>query len=638
MGMLKPFLAGTGAALASEEADAGVIWKNGKSFIEGWNGGPKGIDRFRDEFLGTGEGNHLYTFGHYLGDIRPTAIKYRNDRQKEYDTEANTEVLNTPLVKEMESDKNQFVSLAYGNAPPYVMPFNHYKNLVNTALGMFGKNIEGAQAYIVGKIRERSVAQQSHLRKLEDGMSPEDEHLGLSQWTSSSIKVLAQATGQSEASMERSIEYDIEASLPVGVEVSDLSEKSYLAMQEDAITQRLSLTGDRLFEEKRKRDNVRYNGDANNYETASFQSAMDGAERAVKYEAVVPDELAEKYGTKTLFDFDAVVNAEPREAGLYRNHVDMQLENMLQWEDALTDHPEAVKKGIALTAQTIKKMAADGQIELPDMNVFSTIEGTDGLRYERQDLLDSLAEGKFPHGMTGAAFANLFSKSVNKEALVDGKLLTQMLDANGVRGLRYQDGWSRNKKGEKEKTYNYVAYSDKYIDIMERGASTAPMNLLLAAGATAGLGAPLVLNSDIAKKFPMPPEEDRPDMRSGLDKVLDHKGFLTPYVGEALRSEPVQSFVNHPATQWAWDQFDFDRLEYPARLLSGMVEGIYNLTKDDMTDQDRSVAFAKRLMTPYMDTVNDAGEATMKATNSPALGAVAAVGTLLADPTNYIGP
>ena len=636
MGMFKPLVAGTGAALLADDSEAGVITKNGKKYIEAYQGGPKGIDRVRDEYLGSGEGNHLYTYGHYLGDEIDTAFKYKNDRQRDYDRGVNTESFNSPLVKEMESNPDQFITLKYGNAAPLVVKFGVYQDVVDTGVEMFGKATNSAQDYVVKQLKNYSLQHVNYLRLMGQGMSPEDEEHGIGNWIHYATKALARANGQQDYDMDRSIEYDIEAALPAGIQRDDLSETAYLAMKEDALLQRLELTADRLSNEYKQRENVRYTGDANDFTGPDISKIADGTEPVTFYEAVVPDDLAKKYGTTQLYDYDSLKNAKPREAGWYRNHLDMQLENMIDWQSSMIDQPEAVKEALISAAKDIQEMAAKGGISESRLYARSRIKDPNGSRYEKGEILNSIADGIFPEDMTGGDFADVFSRSVNKEALVDGKQLTELLNSKGIRGLRYHDGWSRNKKGDKEKTYNYVAYSDEYIDIQERGMATVPAQLLLAAGVTAGLTAPKILDKDIADKAPMPEEQDT---RSGLDKVLGHKGFLTPYVADALQSDTAQQIYNHPVTQHVAGNLSdvMTSMEIPARLLASAVEGIYNST-EGMPVSDTLSGMWSRLQTPVADTAEEAGQATLKATGSPALATGANMGTLLADPAFFLTP
>ena len=636
MGMFKPLVAGTGAALLADDSEAGVITKNGKKYIEAYQGGPKGIDRVSDEYLGSGEGNHLYTYGHYLGDEIETAHKYKRDRQREYDKQVNTEAFNSPLVKEMSSTQD-FVTLKYGNAPPLVVHFSLYQDLVEKGVGIFGKNTDRAQDYVVRKLSEHALKHIEYLRYYAQGMSPEDEEHGIGSWIYYATNALARANGQSHIDMDRSIEYDIEAALPVGIQTSDLSETVYLEMKEDALSQRTELTADRLFKERKQRENVRYTGDANDYSGPDISKIIaDGTDPLTFYEAVVPDDLAKKYGTTTLYDYDSLKTAEPREAGWYRNHVDMQLENMIDWQSSMIDQPEAVKEALTSAAKDIQEMARLGGIKDYDLYARSRVKDPNGSRYEVGEILNYMADGIFLEDMTGGDFANIFSRSVNRNALIDGKQLTEMLNSKGIKGLRYHDGWSRNKKGKKEKTYNYVAYSDKYIDIQERGMTTVPAQLLLAAGVTAGLTAPKILDKDIAERFPMPEEQDT---RSGLDKVLEHKGFLTPYVADALQSDTAKQIYNHPVTQHVAGNLSdvMNTMEIPARALGSAVEGIYNLT-EGMPLSDTLSGMWSRLNTPVADTAQEAGQATLKATGSPALATGATMGTLFADPAFFLTP
>ena len=90
------------------------------------------------------------------------------------------------------------------------------------------------------------------------------------------------------------------------------------------------------------------------------------------------------------------------------------------------------------------------------------------------------------------------------------------MDKVGMPGMLYRD-WTRDFDN-KRPTYNVVMYSDKPIDILERGAANAPFlasvfGITSTALTAAALSqkpdviSPLVLEKDISEQFPMPERE-----------------------------------------------------------------------------------------------------------------------------------
>lgn len=321
--------------------------------------------------------------------------------------------------------------------------------------------------------------------------------------------------------------------------------------------------------------------------------------------------------------------------GLYKTKLNVDPDTLLDWFEPIKDQPAKVKELISryLNAKDIK----DQDNWNPDNLKLSWDSGTKGTAVNGMPWLSPKEKDRLM-SLTGQEF---FQEMAGRYGSVNFR---DDMASIGMPGILYRD-WTRNYP-EKRPTYNVVMYDDKPIDILERGAASAPMlasvfGITSAALATAYLNQASdttsetpVLDPEIASRFPMPPEEDRPDTRSGLDKVLDHEGFLTPYAVAALRSEPAQSFFNHPVTKLVGNEISegLDVFEYPARFLAAEAERMYNLSQDEMTDQERRVAYFKRLLTPHYDTAEDAGEAAMKATHSPLLATGAMLGTLISDP------
>lgn len=624
MGMLKPIVAGGAAALASEDADAGVVLNAlGKPVVEGWHGGLKGIDRFRDKFLGSGEGAHVYTHGHYLADQKRTAKRYRNDRQREYDAEVSKEFFDSDLLTYYRSDPNSYIQLEYGDAPPLVMRFDDYEEIVLEAAEMFGKNSDGAQDYINRKVFRRAEERRSWINSLSDEVYVEEDDLGIpgtvigqQLWIDDSINALAYELGVTPIEMQRSIKYDMEASLPDGASLNDLSLRAHNNVAEGVIMERLNLVKSRMAREAKQRRNVQFTGDPNNSNAPGPMAVADGtAPKQPNFEAKVPDEIAKEFGSDVLFDFSKLnENPKKRKAGLYRVHADVTPDDLLHWEVDLKDHPKTMQMALISAAGEMMDMVKAGRWHPDELSKRVAVYDEDGYAMEMGNLISNMAYGNFPPNFNASSFAHVFSQSVSGDALMGGKELSDLLRSKGIKGMQYQDGWTRGKDGVTPH-YNYVIYGEDLLTIMERGMSTVPMNIVLAMGVGTGLAAP-VLDKKIAERFPMPERE---------------VGML-----ERIASNPnVQAAMKHPVTQYIGQQLD--NSEWPSRMLTGVIEGISNLTQGESA-ADTGRQFVNRMQTPYADTTQEVGQYVLKKTGSPAAAAVATTGMFVGDITNWIGP
>lgn len=66
-----------GAAMAPENAEAGVVTKGGKKIIEAFHGSPHKFDKFSTANIGTGEGAQAYGHGLYFADSEDVARGYK---------------------------------------------------------------------------------------------------------------------------------------------------------------------------------------------------------------------------------------------------------------------------------------------------------------------------------------------------------------------------------------------------------------------------------------------------------------------------------------------------------------------------------------------------------------------------------
>jgi len=81
-----------GAAMAPEEAEAGVVTKGGKKIIEAFHGSPHKFDKFSTANIGTGEGAQAYGHGLYFADSEDVARGYKRstnyaDKKRQFQNE-----------------------------------------------------------------------------------------------------------------------------------------------------------------------------------------------------------------------------------------------------------------------------------------------------------------------------------------------------------------------------------------------------------------------------------------------------------------------------------------------------------------------------------------------------------------------
>jgi hypothetical protein len=301
--------------------------------------------------------------------------------------------------------------------------------------------------------------------------------------------------------------------------------------------------------------------------------------------------------------------------GLYKNHLHVNPDELLDWFEPIGLQPKKLQDKIrkyfdSKDQDFFRPQYVPSDVDLP-------LTKTKEELWEEQ--LKMTGQEFFQNSSRGSGGRNQFREDMEKI---------------GMPGVIYQD-YTRNS-GRGDPTYNIVMYSDEPIEIIERGAATAPMlasvfgiTSAALASAVAGKKAGFfdaVLDPSIAERFPMPEE---PDNRTGLDKVLEHEGFLTPSVVDALQSDTAKQIYAHPFSQYLGDEFE--KLELLPRGLFSGVEGVYNAVQG-MPLSENLRGMWQRLNTPIADTADDVGQATLKATGSPALATGANMGIILTDP------
>ena len=171
------------------------------------------------------------------------------------------------------------------------------------------------------------------------------------------------------------------------------------------------------------------------------------------------DEFAKRIESK--YPSGGKLELEDNYGALYRAHIDVDPDTLLDWDKPLSEQSEAVQG--AITNAYLKHLGAVDDSE------------------EGQMLAELYANGR-PHDLLNLFENSKGSQSYNTLAgeVGGGPVASSLLREQGIPGIRYADGMSR---GAGSGTHNYVMFDDKPISIVERGnASPEILALTTAAG------------------------------------------------------------------------------------------------------------------------------------------------------------
>jgi hypothetical protein len=205
---------------------------------------------------------------------------------------------------------------------------------------------------------------------------------------------------------------------------------------------------------------------------ADFEGRIEDAnQRLADPNAVQPWIIEQQKATaeKTLRQIDRLESgaaAEPPGA-LYRVHLDVDPDTLLDWDKPLREQPEDVRKGLDIFRDDLERVLEDAGYS-PDLDALTGAE-----LYEivgrAQEFLPPL-QVEMERALSPKEYASEYKPQVLKTY-------------TGAPGIRYADGMSRGKDGG---TYNYVMFDDKPISIQERG--NVDPTLLAATGGASAIG------------------------------------------------------------------------------------------------------------------------------------------------------
>jgi hypothetical protein len=202
------------------------------------------------------------------------------------------------------------------------------------------------------------------------------------------------------------------------------------------------------------------------------------------------------------------IDAFKPQGALYRVHLDVDPDTLLDWDKPLREQSEAIQEAVksSLVSRKLDEMGDDefySVMQNIDPNgAWSPEDQMDELGevLSKDDLIanlreyspDMLAEvedylsADFDPAMSGASLYRQATAQRGGGSVMSNKAqaeVSRKLHEAGIPGIRYADGMSRGKDGG---TYNYVMFDDKPISIQERG--NVDPTLLAATGGTSAIG------------------------------------------------------------------------------------------------------------------------------------------------------
>ena len=630
------------AAVQSEDAEAGWILKNGVPKVQSYHGGPEGMEEFDLRYVGTGEGNQLYSWGLYSGDDVRTGTRYKKDRQKDYDRQFQNNVYTENLDYHRHMSAEPVELRIGGAAQPLYIDIDRYADIVDEQVKRYGPNVESVNNAIQRSLTSDDLRRPTRMKNLyldfdnvvskrplwnEFSTAPDPMR---NDWRKTAELALREFYGDSAGDLKERIFEQLTDNY-TSVDIEDINSDAWLdwydiglaeaLKKEERFARRGALERESYTKERAKRHKefVDAVGKDDPLAGANTPPDPDGFD----FEYVKPSSFPEHLPNQ-IFDLNKMTEGG-RKASLYEVITDARPEEVLRWDVDIRDQPQFIQDAVQKAMKNLYEATLDypERFEGTGLNDISGW-GATGLE-KTHKTLKRLAEGDFDRNFNGGALIDLLSPPArtNRTGIRNGLVAPQeaslLLADTGIKGLMFPDGWTRHKPGDK--SYNYVWYRDDIHQLKELGFAL-PMTLASMAGVgTVAAGVPLV-SKEIAERFPLPQEE-----RGYLDRVTDpetYRDALAPYM------PALQFFGNNIAE-------GLQPLEYPARGVAAAGRAGFTLSQGGSVKEARD-GLLDTLMKPYEETAQEAGDYVLKQTNSPGLATGAYMGMILADPSNYVGP
>lgn len=644
-GMLGAPIAGA-AALQSEDADAGVVIRNGKQYIQSYHGGPAGIENFDLGFVGTGEGQQVRGWGLYSGDDVRTGNRYKKDRQADYDAGYHHNVFTEGMYAHKVND--QPVELRVGGAPQsFYIDVERYYEIVDEHVKRYGPNVEAVNRAIQRTLTKDDMLRAERMRALtgewessiskrslynEFATGPDGQRAG---WRKSAELALKEFYGESAEELKERIFEQISDRVPFD-SIDDIGDEAFYSWYDMGLAEALKA------EERHAR---RHSLERYDYTKERAEAYKNAQERGIKvsnptgnpaytqYNRPPPDPNGAdfEYVKPSSFETDLpdqLINLSAMEEGvkkasLYEVLTDATPDELLWWNKDIRDQGPVMQAAMQGAMKRLYKETVDNPERFEQTGLYNSSGFGDSGLERVQKTIKRMAQGDFQKGINGGVIIEMLAppgRTMRKDwgmGVLAPQELSLLLREYGVKGIAFPDGWTRNKAGDK--SYNYVWYRDDIHKLKELGFTLPIVPASMAVGGTIAAGAPLV-SKEIAERFPLPQEE--------------------PSLMERIANSPnTKALMAHPITQYALRDLNkaLTTLEVPARGLAATGRAGLTLSQGGSIQEARS-GLLDTLMKPYEETMQDASNYVLRETGSPGLATGTYMGMLLADPSNWVGP
>ena len=520
-----------GSGLYSEDADAVPITKAGKKIIEAWHGSPHKFDKFSMDKIGTGEGAQAYGHGLYFADRRGIAKSYRENLTQrgtgDFGDVMSDEVLSyqafeggpyDDATKEIQEIMMESIQDENPNVPEYVAR-QISEDFAFEMGGYFGDANQAATEFF--KAGGWGGADETAVNKAMDAMSNAYSEFGRSTLDWSHSKWLEAEDGASFFDA-----FDGAATIGERQAKDPIGDRLYALLTDpDRPYDNIDDLIDGMEEMKETLPGIFKN---------QFPEGIDA------YVSKLEEWKSKGAKLRSMDEFTS-----GSEGGLYRVHLDVEPDMLLDYDAALHRQPDKVKQ--ALRAAGIDVPEGPVTDEMAAAKIQETIEklkpALRNLHYKdsyttpgwfkgdvkkvkrvAKDIEAALKNGDLERAnwlmevmeefsdrilvnsqpdylvdndsfMEAAGAISSFAEDAKVKQETGADLLARLgkemggpagasavLREAGIPGLRYSDAMSRNRAGG---TYNYVMFDDTPISIQERGF--ADPRLLAGTAAGAGL-------------------------------------------------------------------------------------------------------------------------------------------------------
>jgi hypothetical protein len=157
---------------------------------------------------------------------------------------------------------------------------------------------------------------------------------------------------------------------------------------------------------------------------------------------------------------DANKGATETAGSLYKTHIDVQPDELLDWDKPLSEQPKALKAVRSIAEIPYEESSMYKQLKNRG-HTDETIEKSREAYNQRMDILrESLQDFEL-----GRTTGDSVVRMVTRLAAENNPEVSRILSQQGIKGIQYHDAMSRGSEGG---TKNYVIFDDSLIKIAEK--------------------------------------------------------------------------------------------------------------------------------------------------------------------------